>query len=76
MNKILKSILDRSYKHCFYRSGIFISNIAQLIDNAYTVSETYNDGKKAEVMIGDICKINLQLTDTSYIRDINVEELR
>ncbi len=75
MNKILKGILDRSYKNCFYRPGMFVSNVAQLIDNAYTVSEIYNDGNKAEVKIGDVCKIKLQLSGNTYIRDIDVEAL-
>lgn len=73
MDKILNAILDRDFKNCFYRTGMFTNMVSELIGSTYLVEESYNDGNKAVVDIGDVCKVNIELSDTSYIRSIIVE---
>ena len=73
MNKIIKGILDRDFKNCLYSKGIFEYKVSELINKEYEVKEIYNDTKNAVVDIGGVCKVKLTLSDTSYIRSINVE---
>ena len=56
-----------------YSKGIFEYKVSELINKEYEVKEIYNDTKNAVVDIGGVCKVKLTLSDTSYIRSIDVE---
>ena len=73
MNKIIKGILDRDFKNCLYGTGMFEYKVSELINKEYEVKEIYNDTKNAVVDICGVCKVKLTLSDTSYIRNIEVE---
>lgn len=72
MERIIKAFLDRDFKNCLYGSGMFAYKVSQLINDMYSVKEVYKDNNKAIINIGDICTVGLTLSDSSYIRNIEV----
>ncbi len=74
MKKVLISMLNRHFKHCVYSSWCFTQKLSDLTNGEYEIREVYNKNNKVKLEVDNTCKIELKLSPSSYILNIDVSE--
>lgn len=73
MIKVFIAVLNAHFKNCLYDT-ILIQRLSDLVNNEFPIIETYNDGSIAKIDINGTCTILFDLSESGYIKRIEVKQ--
>lgn len=74
MKRFFTSVLNAHFKNCLYGNN-FIQKLTDLINNDYPITEISHNDNDIRINIDNTCIVKLTLSQTGYIRQIDVFEI-